>query len=396
MIDTIIVSGGNIHSDFALDFLKKNEACLIAADKGLEFFLEHQLLPDAVIGDFDSLSEDGKKFLEIQEERSMDSEIPYGGMTEWKLQKGFGNEKKEIKVIRLRPEKDDSDTQSAMNYAIRTGAKKIVIFGVTGNRVDHLMANFGLLVLAQNQGAEVTLVDQYNYMKLISDGTVLKKSEQFGKYVSFFPFGGNVTDLTLEGFKYPLSNYCLTAADSGLTAVSYTHLDVYKRQVDARDISQYKVDMIEENIHRTDCINVQAHVMDATVFDVDSELKADVVLADVPCSGYGVIGKKPEIKYRVTAQKQEEIVILQRTILDNAAEYVKPGGVLVFSTCTIAKEENEENMLWFMNNHPFKLESIDPYLPEELHSETTALGYLQLLPGVHKTDGFFIAKFRRK
>ena len=227
MIDTIIVSGGNIHSDFALDFLKKNEACLIAADKGLEFFLEHQLLPDAVIGDFDSLSEDGKKFLEIQEEKSMDSEIPYGGMTEWKVQKGFRNEIKEIKVIRLRPEKDDSDTQSAMNYAIRTGAKEIVIFGVTGNRVDHLMANFGLLVLAQNQGAEgtlvdqynytVTLVDQYNYMKLISDGTVLKKSEQFGKYVSFFPFGGNVTDLTLEGFKYPLSNYCLTAADSGLT-----------------------------------------------------------------------------------------------------------------------------------------------------------------------------------
>ena len=166
--------------------------------------------------------------------------------------------------------------------------------------------------------------------------------------------------------------------------------------VDARDVSQYKVDMIEENVHRTDCINVQAHVMDATVFDVDSELKADIVLADVPCSGYGVIGKKPEIKYRVTPQKQEEIVILQRTILDCAAEYVKPGGVLVFSTCTIAKEENEENMLWFMNNHPFKLESIDPYLPEELHSETTALGYLQLLPGVHKTDGFFIAKFRRK
>ena len=166
--------------------------------------------------------------------------------------------------------------------------------------------------------------------------------------------------------------------------------------VDARDISQYKVDLIEENIHRTDSINVQARVMDATVFDVDSELKADIVLADVPCSGYGVIGKKPEIKYRVTPQKQEEIVILQRSILDRAAEYVKPGGVLVFSTCTIAKEENEENMLWFMNNHPFKLESLDPYLPEELHSESTALGYLQLLPGVHKTDGFFIAKFRRK
>ena len=166
--------------------------------------------------------------------------------------------------------------------------------------------------------------------------------------------------------------------------------------VDARDVSQYKVDLIEENIRRTNSINVQAKVQDATVFDVDSECLADIVLADVPCSGYGVIGKKPEIKYRSTLQKQEELVILQRNILDKAAEYVKPRGTLIFSTCTIAKEENEENMMWFMNHHPFKLESIDPYIPDELKSETTALGYLQLLPGVHGTDGFFIAKFRRK
>lgn len=166
--------------------------------------------------------------------------------------------------------------------------------------------------------------------------------------------------------------------------------------VDARDVSQYKVSLIEENIRRTNSINVQAKVQDATLFDVESECKANIVVADVPCSGYGVIGKKPEIKYRVTPQKQEEIVILQRTILKRAAEYVKPRGTLIFSTCTIAKEENEDNMMWFMNNFPFKLESLDPYLPEELKSETTALGYLQLLPGVHKTDGFFIAKFRRK
>lgn len=166
--------------------------------------------------------------------------------------------------------------------------------------------------------------------------------------------------------------------------------------VDARDLSEYKVGLIEENLRRARLSNVQARVKDATLFDVESECKADIVLADVPCSGYGVIGKKPEIKYRSTAQKEEELVILQRTILDRAAEYVKPRGVLIFSTCTIAKEENEENMMWFMNNHPFKLESIDPYIPKELQSETTALGYLQLLPGVHGTDGFFMAKFRRK
>ena len=216
MIDTIIVSGGDIQSDFALYFLKKNiekagreNIRLIAADRGLEFFLDYLILPDVVIGDFDSLSEDGKNFLEMQNE-----DIPYGGMLEWKLQKGEG---KVVEVVRLRPEKDDSDTQSAMNYAIQNGAKEIVILGVTGTRVDHLMANFGLLILAQKQDTEVALADRYNYMKLIPSGTILKKAEQFGKYVSFFPLRGDVTGLTLEGFKYPLDKYHLTTADSGLT-----------------------------------------------------------------------------------------------------------------------------------------------------------------------------------
>ena len=166
--------------------------------------------------------------------------------------------------------------------------------------------------------------------------------------------------------------------------------------VDARDISQAKVELIEENILRASSINVQAKVQDAAVFDVESECRADIVLVDAPCTGYGVIGKKPEIKYRASRQRQEELVKLQRTILSRASEYVKSRGVLVYSTCTIAREENEENMQWFLDNFPFRLESLDPFLPEELHGETTALGYLQLLPGIHDTDGFFLAKFRRK
>lgn len=235
MIDTIIVSGGDIQCDFALDFLKKyTEKCreenirLIAADRGLEFFLDCRIMPDVVIGDFDSLSEDGKEFLEISDRNKADSEIPYGGMTNWKIQKEFEKKPKDMDVIRLRPEKDDSDTQSAMNYAIRTGAKEIVILGVTGKRVDHLMANFGLLVLAQKQRASVTLLDRYNYMKLIPSGTVLKKSEQFGKYVSFFSLGGEVTGLTLEGFKYSLNEYHLTAADSGLTVSNEISSEIAK------------------------------------------------------------------------------------------------------------------------------------------------------------------------
>ena len=165
--------------------------------------------------------------------------------------------------------------------------------------------------------------------------------------------------------------------------------------VDARDISPAKVRMIEENIQRTGSINVTAKVQDATVFDFDSESRADIVLVDAPCSGYGVIGRKPEIKYRMTPEKEKDIAALQREILAKAQEYVRPRGVLIYSTCTMSKAENEDNVSWFTERFPFHLESLDPFLPEELHDENTHLGFLQLLPGVHESDGFFIARFRR-
>ena len=230
MTDTIIVSGGDIQRDFALDFLKKEiektgreNICLIAADRGLEFFLDNQIRPDVAVGDFDSLSEEGKLFLKQQEEKleNINSKNAANGSSE----KNAGTN---LEIIRLKPEKDDSDTQSAMNLAIRRGAHKIVILGVTGKRVDHLMANFGLLKLAQEQGADVALVDVYNYMTLITSGTVLKREEQFGKYVSFFSMGGDVFGLTLEGFKYPLNGHLLTLADSGLTVSNEIRDDIAK------------------------------------------------------------------------------------------------------------------------------------------------------------------------
>lgn len=165
--------------------------------------------------------------------------------------------------------------------------------------------------------------------------------------------------------------------------------------VQARDLTEYKVQMIEENIRRMNVTNVEALCRDATVFDRESVGKADIVLADVPCSGLGVIGKKTDIKYKITPRKQEDLVILQKRILHNAAQYVKPGGTLIYSTCTIAEEENQNNVEWFVENYPYETDSLDPFLTEELHCDTTAQGYLQLLPGVHKTDGFFIARLKR-
>ena len=187
----------------------------------------------------------------------------------------------------------------------------------------------------------------------------------------------------------------LCAAPGGKTVHLADLMEGYG-EVDARDLTKYKVDLIEENIKRTNLINAVAKCSDATIFDEASIGKASIVLCDVPCSGLGVIGKKPDIKYKTSKSKIEELVVLQRKILNNAAAYVKDGGTLIYSTCTISKEENEDNIEWFTSNYPYELENINSHLCEELRSETTEQGYLQLLPGVHKTDGFFVARLKRK
>ena len=123
--------------------------------------------------------------------------------------------------------------------------------------------------------------------------------------------------------------------------------------VEARDITESKVKLMQDNIERTALINMNAVVADATVFLPASEEKADILLADVPCSGLGVIGRKPDIRYKMTEKKQEDIVKLQRQILDTVWKYVKVGGTLVYSTCTIGAEENQYNLKWFLDNYPF-------------------------------------------
>ncbi|MEG2231670.1 MAG: methyltransferase domain-containing protein, partial [Lachnospiraceae bacterium] len=166
--------------------------------------------------------------------------------------------------------------------------------------------------------------------------------------------------------------------------------------VEALDVSDYKVNMIQENIDRMGYHNITASVEDATRQQSTRIQSADIVLADVPCSGLGVIAKKSDIKYRVTEQSLTEITVLQKAIIHNVQAYVKPGGILLYSTCTIHDTENEEMIRWIQEQYPFELESIDPYIDEVLQSETTARGYLQILPDIHQADGFFLARLRRK
>lgn len=190
----------------------------------------------------------------------------------------------------------------------------------------------------------------------------------------------------------------LQAADMLLAAGSQPGVTKIGRpmcgMVSARDISEYKLQKIRENIGRAGFPNIEVLLADARVPRPGDIGKADVVLADLPCSGLGIIGKKPDIKYNVTPEGLEELVNLQRDILTAVVQYLKPGGVLIYSTCTLNKEENEGNAAWIAEKLGLVPEDLAGYLPEALRPKTAGRGWLGLEPEAGKADGFFVSRFR--
>ena len=167
--------------------------------------------------------------------------------------------------------------------------------------------------------------------------------------------------------------------------------------VEARDLTEYKVGLIQENIERTGLSNVEAVQQDALIFDETSVGKADIVLADLPCSGLGVLAKKTDLKYKATKEGADSLAKLQREMLKNVQAYVKDEGKLVYSTCTINPAENMDNVHWFLNQYPeFELIDIHGSLCEELQKDVKENGCIQLLPGVHQSDGFFLACMKKR
>lgn len=165
-------------------------------------------------------------------------------------------------------------------------------------------------------------------------------------------------------------------------------------QVIACDVSSHKTDKIEENRKRMHVENMSVKVQDARVADGSLMGKADVLLVDVPCSGLGVIGKKQDIKYRITPKSIEELTSLQKEIVGNVVQYLKPEGTMIYSTCTMNPAENEAMVDFICRTHGMETQSMEQILPEGLREEA-GCGYLQLLPGIHGTDGFFLAKLKK-
>lgn len=168
-------------------------------------------------------------------------------------------------------------------------------------------------------------------------------------------------------------------------------------KVIARDISMNKCKKISENVRRVKASNVIVEQYDATVFDESMVGKVDVLYCDLPCSGLGIIGRKPDIKYNLSPSDLDDMAAIQKQILKTVWTYVKPGGYMMYSTCTVNKSENEEMVKWIVENLHMYPVDITSLVPEKLsHIPTLVDGYLQLLPGEYGTDGFFISKFVRE
>ena len=162
-------------------------------------------------------------------------------------------------------------------------------------------------------------------------------------------------------------------------------------EVVACDLHENKLKRVREGAERLGLTCVTALAADGRAFRPEWEAAFDAVLADVPCSGYGIIRKKPDIRYK-DPKTMENLPALQGQILANQARYVKPGGVLMYSTCTVLRRENEEVVTRFLEeNRDFAPEPL--ILPEIFPKNET--GMLTLIPGEYDTDGFFICRLRR-
>lgn len=185
----VIVSGGKLEEELCLPILKEeDDQYVIAVDRGLEFLYDHKIMPDYIVGDFDSVREETADY--------------------------YRNETN-VPIREFNPVKDASDTEIAIRMAMTLGATELIILGATGGRIDHLWANVQTLYIPFKAGIDAKILDSQNRIRLIGDGeTHLRKEEAYGEYFSVFPLGEEIMGFNIEGAKYPLTNHVLTPYDS--------------------------------------------------------------------------------------------------------------------------------------------------------------------------------------
>lgn len=184
----LVISGGSIDDIFAKEWIAQYQPDFtIVADSGMEFMRRVGIVPDMIIGDFDSVAPETL---------------------------GYFKEQTGIVFKELNPIKDDTDTEFAIRQAIGLGAKELTVLGATGTRLDHVLGNVALLGIGLEEQVQIQLVDAHNRIRMINGPMCLTKAEQFGNFVSLLPYSGEVKHVTLKGFKYPLENYTMGSFSS--------------------------------------------------------------------------------------------------------------------------------------------------------------------------------------
>jgi len=179
----LIVAGGNINDKFVCNLIKEGAfEVIFAADRGIDVLYRNHITPDIIVGDFDSANPEALEYY-----KDMD----------------------QVAVSELNPEKDDTDTEHAIRDCVRLGCEQITVVGAFGDRIDHVLANVSLLGIGLEYGVDMKMMDEKNRITMHCQGTTIKKSEQFGDYVSLIPYGGMVHGLTLKGMKYNVEDATL-------------------------------------------------------------------------------------------------------------------------------------------------------------------------------------------
>lgn len=241
-----------------------------------------------------------------------------------------------------------------------------------------------------SESVRILELDSLSYLESFEEGdfVIQDESSQFiGKIVSL-PKGARVLDL------------CAAPGGKSLLFAEMEEVD----EIISCDISESKTELIEENVRRIGVSKIKTKVNDASLYNPDFVDGFDLVICDLPCSGLGVMGRKRDIKYNVSLDKIRELAILQKKILENAVRYVKKGGRLIYSTCTMTKAENEENFTFISEFKGFSAVNfsdkirgyVDRYKDGERLVNEAKKGFIRLFPGELGTDGFFVSEYMRE
>ena len=240
------------------------------------------------------------------------------------------------------------------------------------------------------ESVRILELDNLGFLGSFEDGdfVIQDESSQFiGKIVGL-PSGARVLDL------------CAAPGGKSLLFAEMEEVD----EIISCDISESKTELIEDNVRRIGVDKIRTKVNDASLYNPDFLDGFDLVICDLPCSGLGVMGRKRDIKYNVSIDKIRELAILQKKILENAVRYVKKGGRLIYSTCTMTKAENEENFTFISEFKGFSAVDfsdkirgyVDRYKDGERLVNEAKKGFIRLFPGELGTDGFFVSEFMRE